>query len=198
MNQFVNKTTNPIFKKELFRKLFHVALGSLLILTYLFLGRTIAVFIYTALLILALLSDIIRIRIYVKYPLKKIAETISRSYERTNVGAHTYFLAGLLVSLIFFDEVSFLIGAFAVTFVDPIISLTGLILDKPKHPYNKEKSMIGTIVGCVIAFSLALFYLDYYRAFAIALLVYFLDSLPLHLSDNFIYPLALGLANQLL
>ncbi len=192
-----SKINSKIFRSEIRRKSLHIILGTGLLLIYLILGKFTAIIFYNFLLFLAILSDIIRLRIYIDYPLKKLAESIARSYERTYIGAHTYFLAGILLSAILFDPMSFIIGALIVTYVDPLISLIGLLGNSIKHPYNKEKSVIGTLAGCIVAFLLVMFFSDYVTALYVAILVYILDSLPIPLSDNFIYPFTVALIVKL-
>ncbi|HLI46101.1 MAG TPA: hypothetical protein VKU94_02800 [Geobacterales bacterium] len=186
------------FISEVYRKAFHVGLGIFLILAYVYLGKYYSILIYSILLVLAIASDIIRLRIYIQYPLKRIAETISRSYERTFLGAHTYFLAGILLAALFFDETSFITAAFVVTIIDPIISITGLSLDRIKHPYNKEKSIIGSLIGASIAFIVFFEYMPVVKALIISIAIYIIDSVPLSISDNIIFPLVIGLLAYLL
>ncbi len=179
---------SKVFRSEVKRKSFHIVLGTLLLLVYIFLEKLVVIALYNFLLILAIISDIIRLRIYIDYPLKKLAESLSRSYERTYVGAHTFFLAGILLSAIFFEARPFIIGAIIVTYIDPLMSLTGMLWADIKHPYNKEKSLIGTLIGSIVAFLLIFLLFDYVTALYVAILVYILDSLPIPVSDNFIYP----------
>lgn len=190
------KETN--FKKELLRKSFHIFLGIGLILIYIYLGKILAIAFYAVLLLLAIISDIIRLRIYIQYPLKRIAEALSRSYERTYIGAHTYFLAGVLISLILFDTQAFMMGVLVVTFVDPLIALTGILFDGVKFPYNREKNVIGSIVGCLIALAMGLEFFSLATSIIIAALVFLLDSLPIMVSDNFVYPIAISFVASIL
>jgi dolichol kinase len=180
------------FQSEIYRKAFHIGLGSFLILAYFYLGKEIAIMLFTSLLFLAILSDAIRLRVYIQYPLKRIADTISRSYERTYLGAHTYFLSGVLFSSIFFHEIPFLIGVFVVTFIDPIISLVGMIFNQIKHPYNKNKSVIGSFFGAILTFFVLLNYTSILKASIIAITVYIIDSVPLPYSDNLVYPILIS------
>jgi len=186
------------FQSEVYRKAFHIGLGSFLILAYFYLGKEIAIVLFTSLLFLAILSDVIRLRVYIQYPLKRIADTISRGYERTYLGAHTYFLSGLLFSSIFFHQIPFLIGAFVITFIDPIMSLAGMIFDQIKHPYNKNKSIIGSILGAVITFFILLNYTNILKASIIAIAVYIIDSVPLPYSDNLVYPVSISFLAEIL
>jgi len=193
-----SKFSEKYFINEFYRKSFHIGLGIFLILIYFILGKFLATLTYAILLFLAILSDAIRLRIYIEYPLKRIAETIARSYERTYLGAHTYFLAGILVAAIFFDEISFIAAAIVVTIIDPIMSISGILFNGLKHPYNKEKSVIGSLIGALVAFFIFYTFMSTIKAIILSIIVYIIDSIPLPFSDNIIYPLIIGLLTYLI
>lgn len=193
MNDININNKKLYIRRELLRKIFHVGIGIFLLSFYIFFGKFYTIVLFALLLALAIVSDVIRIRIYIQYPLKKVAETIARGYERTYVGAHTYSLAGYLVSAILFDEKAFLLSALTLTFIDPIISLCGILLPRYSIPYNKSKNLVGTLIGCVIAFILSVQYLNLAYSIIFAIIVFFLDSLPLEISDNILYPFIIGL-----
>jgi Dolichol kinase len=186
-----------ILKNEIYRKSLHITLGTFLILFYINLGKVFSVILFSSLLFLAIISDIIRIRLYFINPIKRINETLVRSYETSSIGAHTYFFAGLLASLLLFDPNSFIFAAIIATYIDPLMSLIGITINGISHPYNRSKSIIGTVIGCLVTALLAMvLYNNIVFASLASLLLYLLDSLPLSINDNFIYPVIFSLLSS--
>ncbi len=179
--------------KEILRKMFHIGIGVTLLLFYIYFGRFYSIVLFTLLLGLAILSDIIRIRIYIHYPLKRIAETIARSYEKTYVGAHTYSIAGFLVTIILFENIPFLLAALTLTIIDPVISLAGLLMPRYEIPYNKSKNILGTLIGCFIAFIISSQFITVFYSAILVLIIFGIDSLPIGVNDNILYPFVIGL-----
>jgi len=179
--------------KEILRKAFHVTIGLLLLIFYLIFGRYLSITLYTLLLGVAIISDLIRIRIYIQFPLKKLAETLARSYEKTYVGAHTYSIAGFLISSILFQPIIFIVSSLTVTIIDPIMSVCGLLIPKPRIPYNRSKSLVGSIIGSAVMLAMSFQIMNLIFALFLSVIIFILDSLPIEINDNILYPVIVGL-----
>jgi dolichol kinase len=189
-----------LIKNEIYRKTLHITLGTFLILFYINFGKFASLILFSSLLFLAIISDVIRIRLYFINPVKRINEVLARSYETTSIGAHTYFFAGVLVAILLFDSRSPVVFAMLIAaYVDPLITLTGIFFNKIRHPYNQSKSVIGTSIGGLVTLVIALsLFNNIPFAVLASLLLYLLDSIPISLNDNFIYPIIFSLFGSLM
>jgi dolichol kinase len=193
-----------LIKNEIYRKTLHITLGTFLILFYINFGKFASLILFSSLLFLAIISDVIRIRLYFINPVKRINEVLARSYETTSIGAHTYFFAGVLVAILLFDSRSPVVSpvVFAMliaAYVDPLITITGIFFNKIRHPYNQSKSVIGTSIGGLVTLVIALsLFNNIPFAVLASLLLYLLDSIPISLNDNFIYPIIFSLFGSLM
>jgi dolichol kinase len=188
-----------LLKNEIYRKSLHITLGTLLILFYLYSDKFTSLILFSTLLLLAIISDVIRIRLYFINPVKRINEVLARSYETTSIGAHTYFFAGVLVAILLFEPKSLIFAILITAYVDPLITMTGIFFNKIRHPYNRSKSVIGTSIGGLVTLVIALLlFNDIQFAVLSSLLLYLLDSIPISLNDNFIYPIIFSLFGSLM
>jgi dolichol kinase len=188
-----------LLKNEIYRKTLHITLGTFLILFYIIFGKLATLILFSSLLFLAIISDVIRIRLYFINPVKRINEVLARSYETTSIGAHTYFFAGALVAILLFDSRTLVFAMLITAYVDPLITITGIFFNKIRHPYNQSKSVIGTSIGGLVTLVMALsLFNNIPFAVLASLLLYLLDSIPIPLNDNFIYPIIFSLIGSVM
>ena len=72
----------------------------------------------------------------------------------------------------------------AIFIADSLSTIAGVHYGKAKLPYNRKKSIIGTAVYFVAVLAVS-FPIISYAALPIALMAAFVESLPLHIDDNF-------------
>ncbi len=108
------------------------------------------------------------------------------------VAAPLYFAVGILLTLILFPfhASGAAIGMFALG--DSTASIFGGIFGK-RLPYNKGKTLAGTLAGFFFAFLAGTFFVSPLFALAGAAFAMFIESLPLPLNDNIVVPVATGL-----
>lgn len=104
--------------------------------------------------------------------------------------APIFFAFGILLTLILFPmpASSAAVAVFAVG--DSTASIFGKMFGKKELPFNKGKTLEGSLIGLVLAFLAAAVFVNPFRAFAGALAAMVIESLPLPLNDNLIIPLA--------
>jgi dolichol kinase len=132
--------------------------------------------------------------------------------EREEVKAHSpgkgtfRFFLGVLATMVVFGSLLgapfFVVGSgiLVLALGDSMSTLAGKKLGRRKLPYNREKSVEGSLIGAGYAFLGVLLYLSIFHgvglghtvklALAAAAVGMFVESLPLKVDDNFLIPLA--------
>jgi dolichol kinase/phosphoserine phosphatase len=113
------------------------------------------------------------------------------------VSAPLYFAVGILLTLLLFP--SYASGAAIAMFAlgDSTASIFGGIFGK-RIPYNKGKTLAGTLAGFFFAFLAGTFFVPPLFALAGAAFAMAIESLPLPLNDNIVIPVSTGLFLTLL
>jgi len=108
--------------------------------------------------------------------------------------APLYFAIGILITLLLFPAPvsSATIAIFALG--DSTASLFGGLISKKPLPFNKGKTLAGSLVGFFFAFLAALFFVSPALALIGAAVAMTVESLPLPVNDNVLIPLYTGLA----
>ena len=108
--------------------------------------------------------------------------------------APLYFALGILITLLLFPAP--LNGAAIAIFAlgDSTASLFGGLISKKPLPFNKGKTLAGSLVGFFFAFLAALFFVSPALALIGAAVAMTIESLPLPVNDNILIPLCTGLA----
>jgi dolichol kinase len=112
--------------------------------------------------------------------------------------APIFFAFGILLTLLLFpSSVSY--GAIAIFALgDSAASIFGKIFGKRILPFNKGKTLEGSILGFIFAFLGGAFWLSVPLALVGAAVAMITESLPLPLNDNVVTPLVTGLVLVLL
>ncbi len=108
--------------------------------------------------------------------------------------APLYFAIGILIALLLFPAPvsSAAIAIFALG--DSTASLFGGLLSKKSLPFNKGKTLEGSIVGFFFAFLASSFFVSPAMALIGAAVAMIIECLPLPVNDNILIPLCTGLA----
>jgi HAD superfamily phosphoserine phosphatase-like hydrolase len=117
-------------------------------------------------------------------------------YEFT--AAPLYFAAGILLTLLLFPAPvkGAVIAIFALG--DSTASLFGGVLSKKPLPFNKGKTLEGSMIGLFFAFLAGAFFVSPVLALTGAAVAMIIESLPLPINDNILIPLGTGLALMLI
>lgn len=115
------------------------------------------------------------------------AATEAELYEFTT--APIFFALGILLTLLIFPfpASSPAIAIFALG--DSTASIFGRILGKKALPFNKGKTLEGSVIGFVFAFIAGVFFIAPWKALVGAVVAMTVECLPLPLNDNLITPL---------
>jgi len=118
------------------------------------------------------------------------AASLSERYEF--VLAPIFLALGIILSLILFPTPINYASIAIVSLGDSTASIFGKIFGKTLIPFNKGKSLEGSIAGFAFAFFGAAFFLHPLQAFIGAIVSTVVESLPLPINDNLSTPLATG------
>jgi dolichol kinase len=182
------------------RRLFHIATGLTLALLVFFLGEAGGVVLIASLFLLTVLVEGLRLwipamnRVFVSLlgPMLKDME-VKRP---TGVG---YFLAGVLVCLLFFDLEVALASIVILSVGDPAAAAVGQRWGRIRMG---EKSLEGAIAFFVVALLTGVFLQDFWPNVSFGLFATgafigaLVECLPLKIDDNLILPFAAGLAME--
>jgi len=108
--------------------------------------------------------------------------------------APVYFAIGILITLVIFPAPasSAAIAIFALG--DSTASIFGRYLAKTPLPFNKDKSLEGSVAGFFFAFLAGSFFVSPLVALVGAVIAMFIEYLPLPINDNLLIPVITGLA----
>ncbi|MBN1357996.1 HAD-IB family phosphatase [Candidatus Bathyarchaeota archaeon] len=117
-------------------------------------------------------------------------------YEFT--AAPLYFAAGILLTLLLFPAPVNGAAIAIFTLGDSTASLFGGLISKKPLPFNKGKTLEGSLFGFFFAFLAGAFFLSPVLALIAAAVAMAIESLPLPVNDNILIPLGAGLALMLM
>ena len=84
-------------------------------------------------------------------------------------------------------------GIWIVAFADTAATLVGRKLGNHRLPYNKKKSLEGTLAAWIVAFFCGRVYFPLFPALLTASFSSMIESLPLRALDNLFIPLGTGI-----
>ena len=187
-----------IEKREIGRRLIHIALG--LIIVFLILNNLLT----TTLLFLILVFGFILSVISIKYKIPGI-HWFLKNFERDEY-IHVFpgkglifFLIGVLLVMKLFNEEIALASIMVLTFGDGLSHLIGKGLGRVKFPLNGHKSLEGVIGGIIAGGIAAAFFVPIFTAFFGSLIGMSIEAIGLKMGnadvdDNVIVPLVAGTA----
>lgn len=190
---------NRITNSNVVRELIHAS-GLLIpfISIYLFNNLIVATLLFIAVFIYSL-SELLRIFGTNVPIISKITLWAADRSELNEFNTAPIFHAlGIALSLLIFPT---RIGYAAIAVLalgDSSASLLGKRFGRNRIPFNRGKSVEGSIIGLVVAFLGALLFVDPLTALVGATVGILIESLPLPLDDNLLIPLAAGISMTLL
>ena len=113
-------------------------------------------------------------------------------YEFT--AAPLYFAIGILFTLLLFPAPVNSAAIAIFTIGDSTAALFGGLISKKPLPFNKGKTLEGSLFGFLFAFLAATFFISPALALIGAMVAMIIESLPLPVNDNILIPLGTGLA----
>jgi dolichol kinase len=177
------------FRKELIRKLFHLT-GVTVPLVYVLLGKNYAIFYTSSLLLASIFLEFIRIRAHVLFPLNKLADMISRHFEKTAVASYVYFCMAALIVVFFMSENAVIVGLTAALLGDAISAVVGVGVGKHQV---KNKTLEGSASGLttvvVISYLLSK---ELVISIMLGLVFMALDIINVGFDDNFVLPVGMS------
>lgn len=185
---------------EIGRQLIHLFVGIIIISMLLFLNKP---FVLTFLLIIFLLSILLSIlSIYLKIPfVSAILSNFEREHNQQFPGkGFIFFLAGAMLVIKLFSQDIALISIVVLTFGDSVSTLAGFFGGQYKRdPFNKYKSVYGTILGILVAFLIGMLFVNPVESFVASFFGMIAEAISIKLGeqeadDNLIVPLAAGTA----
>lgn len=106
--------------------------------------------------------------------------------------APLFFAYGILLTLLFFPPPASYAAILIFALGDSTASFFGKMFGRRTLPFNKVKTLEGSIIGFVFAFSAATVYVNPLIAVAGAAVAMLIESLPLPINDNLVLPLVTG------
>jgi phosphoserine phosphatase len=178
--------------QEIRRKLIHILIACAPVFSGIIYHTTLIVLL--TLLATYTISECLRINGYSFPLLGRITKSSIRKAEERNFafGPITLIL-GTVVSLYFFPPLVALTVIWIVAFADTAATLVGRSLGVHRLPYNKKKSLEGTLAALIIAFLCVYIYLPAPTALLTAAFSSIIESLPLKSLDNLLMPICTGI-----
>jgi phosphoserine phosphatase/dolichol kinase len=107
--------------------------------------------------------------------------------------APIFFALGILLTLLLFPFPANCAAIAMFALGDSTASIFGKALGKKTLPFNKGKTLEGSVIGFLFAFMAGAFLVSPLKALAGAAVAMAVESMPLPLNDNLVTPLATGL-----
>ncbi len=182
-----HRSKKTTYKKELFRNIFTIISGFVLIFLLVF--STLSSYLLIGLIFLIGILLLNTSIIYKKGPLSRLLYILERKNFRLGHGA-IWLGIGTCFAISYFGF-NYAVPVISFIFIADCVSpIFGIKFGKAKLPYNKHKSFIGTLSYFVVGAVIAYFFIGY-LGIILAGLGAIIESLPVLFDDNFDVPLAL-------
>jgi phosphoserine phosphatase/dolichol kinase len=187
---------NVLIKEMLLRKATH-SLGALTLLLMTFFGLFNTQLLIITIMVLFTLSEYLRLRGRSLPVFTWITCSMALGVEKTNiVTTPIWYALGVFTTITFFPFRYALIGVLTLTLGDVAASLVGQSLaQKHSYPFNKSKSIEGTLAGFLVAVLACSIFTDPYISLIGCLVGMIVEVLPLPLNDNITVPFFSSLAS---
>ncbi|UCH02529.1 MAG: haloacid dehalogenase-like hydrolase [Candidatus Bathyarchaeota archaeon] len=103
------------------------------------------------------------------------------------------FAVGIILPLIFYSVPEGYVVISVLTLGDGFASIFGMILGKTLLPFNKLKSLEGTLIGFLLAFLGTLIFIDPIKGLIVAIIGTVVEVIPSPINDNISIPIILGI-----
>ncbi len=184
------------------RKTFHF-LGLLLVGLYYYSTKQIVILVASLALLASLTAEYVRLRTYPLRLLDFLTTKMLRGHERTSMAAYVYWFAGSLPVILLLSKTIAIITIAVTLLGDTLAALVGVGLGIHKLPTNPSKSWEGTIAGTVTSFLASLLLSSLFASpnlplsLVAAAVFAVVDIIRLPIDDNFLMPLVIGFALQI-
>lgn len=180
----------PNFKKELWRKLFHMLVIVFLPIAAISKGLLVLILLILAVLYLAHES-------YVQQGgtvpiLTEAIQKAKRLREREIARAPFLMWAGVVITVFVFPLKPAAAGLLQLAFADVAAALVGMKLGSRPIPYSPDKSWEGTLAFFLMALILMPFFFPFWMSLLLALTGALIESLPYKDWDNLLIPVGVA------
>jgi len=187
-------------RREVSRKLFHLTILVVVILYYF--SNKPTTLLWCAIFLLGfVLSDIIRVKAYYLFPLRKMADTVTRPAEKRALGAAVYFTIGALTTVFLFEKIIAIAAVTIAAAGDGMAAVTGTAFGRHKISKESQKTVEGAICAFITSLGLGIFFFLETPLFwpiiislVAATVVVSVDLVELPTDDNLILSIILGFA----
>ncbi|MEK6947744.1 MAG: hypothetical protein AABX19_00720 [Nanoarchaeota archaeon] len=191
-----------INKKEIKRKLFHIC--NSMIVSVLVYFNILNWYILLFIVLLGLLLSFIAKNYHIS-SITFFLKHLDRDYDIRNFpgkGAIT-FMSGCFIAVLFFSKDIAIASILIMGFGDAVSSLVSKSFGKLKHPLNNFKKLEGTLLGILVSFIAASFFISYIEALFASIIGMIVESIYFNkksffIDDNILIPLFSGLTIFLL
>ncbi|MBD3319022.1 hypothetical protein GF342_03875 [Candidatus Woesearchaeota archaeon] len=183
--------------KELFRKLFHMLVGLLLIAGYFLAQQWISLTAIYYLLFVGMTSSLVidAVLAHLNWSAPGYKQ-LQRQHERNGIHSNSYFLLGTLLSFIMFEQHIALAAILMLIFGDALAALVG---KRWGTPFLGQKSIEGSLTMFVVSLIVGLFVVESLPVvFIMAITAMIAERFSGSLDDNVMIPLFAGLTGSLL
>jgi len=186
------KTRSLPSKNDVVREIIHASAVAIPVLSSLFGIYIIAYFILfvTALYVISELSIMEKRSLPVISSITRHAATPEELYEFR--AAPIFFAFGILFTLLLFPRPASSAAIVILALGDSTASIFGKMFGRNALPFNKVKTLEGSLIGFIFAFFGAMFFVNPFMAAAGAAGAMLIESLPLPINDNLVIPLVTG------
>jgi dolichol kinase/phosphoserine phosphatase len=198
----INREPKPVTirpsRNDLFRETIHAS-GFFVPIVADFVGLPFIVVPTILILTLYLISEYLR-TIGKKMPIinRITREAASRNELYQIVLAPVYYAVGILLALLIFPAPANYAAIAIFTLGDSMASLIGSCYGTISLPFNKDKSLQGSLAGFIFAFLAGAVFISPWFALIGAVIAMFVEYLPLPINDNLLIPIFTGLILTLL
>lgn len=128
------------------------------------------------------------------FPVERIVQYFGRREELHLFVVNPLYLAiGILLPLLLFVPPISFVAVTVLAFGDSISTIVGVKLGRHHIPYNKTKSLEGSISGFIVASIMSSLFISPLFAIIAALSGMIIESLPIPVNDNISIPLSIGI-----
>jgi phosphoserine phosphatase len=189
--QYVQETP-AVWRKDWIRNVIHFS-GILTVWLAMEIGEINTVLAILCLSSFYLISELFRLN-DLRFPVfAKVTNSVARLSElQSLVVTPIYFAVGIMASFLLYPRPISYAAIAVFTVGDSVANLAGKRFGTFNLPYNKEKTLEGSLAGFAAALVSASIFLSYPLALLCAVVALFVESLPLRIDDNLSVPIASG------
>jgi glycerol-3-phosphate acyltransferase PlsY len=179
---------------KLIRKIFHIFIGTIIIISLLYFYDKFNLLIVIGLGIIAtfgLIIDFLRMfsEPFNDFLTNKLLPFVFYSEEKKGINSATFFFFSASFSILFFNKAYAIISIAILTFADSLASIIGYKFGRIKIG---SKTLEGGLVFFFISVSICLLYIPFWKAIIIASLITLIELTSVKVDDNLSIPIITG------